>query len=1331
MTRVRADVGAEAFPNIDRRAVDVAAAMISTARAARQDRVALSTEELLRRAKLRSDFGAVSRAHPVDHEREVLRPTTVRAIVEVAGKLSNSGGHLLVVGPPGQGKSWVCQQVLNALSNSGWLTAEHYCYLGDADSERNERVLSQAVFGSLVGRLAAADPRLVLQHRPRFAADEEALEACLRRSLEAEPQRRVAVVVDGLDHITRVRSNAASGFDPSRGLAEDLAALDLPEGSVMVLLSQPGSHLDPLEQVGAKTVNIPGLRRDELALLAARLNVLPDPTESGHVLQPPLLEDADGIARFVDALEARTSGNALYATYLCHETLRRSDISVDPAATIRSLPQFDGSLKNYYDHLCQALDSEAGWVADVIALVNFAVTRAELRQIRPDAAHRVDAALALLAPVLVERATQGGVRVYHESFARYLRGAFDRDALALTALLGRIADWLQGKGLYADPRAFRSLLAVLAEAGNHRRVVELVDREFVARAVAAGFPSSAIVANLAIASSSAAALGEWSLIVRYVELARAAESYQSERFDSTLVDFADVAATLLGASTLAARLLDDDRLVMPARAGLQMCAAVDRLGATAPWKSYMVGHLRESKSDNTAYDEVSNQALALAWMRGRLRLATTSHGPFLEESVPATHGVSRADRRETDESGNAWDLEAPIDWDRLGSWIEQRRLPMPDVVSATIDICGIDGVIRLISSLDRRGEACLAFAERLATGPALGDAHGASPRLWAIAATAHGIPAGSLHRILRLGVDPALAQKSTQMTCERLLALTRQVQEPAVRFESGDISEWLDACSIAAHLDDRATRTAELAIVGEGWYRCWLRFVLALSRAEAAHHHRGTLAMQALRLLTDDVRPFVGDPRACDLYSLHVSIRDTITRAMQLLDDAQWASGLRVLKDVSDSITTTLFGGVGGPVPPDLVLRLAVEGATASRREAAEALVAQVVSTRSGRRYYSDLAEYRLFAARLALVAGKTERAAMLWREACAFLTAYGFHKDITIYELLDPLPVLIAADPARGRLRVQAVQGLCERVPLHTDRRETRHAWSRWWELLGKADPVAAIFLAVPALLRHCNDPNWLLDGALVNVWEEWHDRVDPLVSGAFRLTLASPLDGRDAIQIQRLAGESTTDRESVRRLMTLLLARADERPVAYSYSNSAELLARDDSTLSNLNRVAAAAEVPTVSSLMEGGTSTASSQPDVDSLSTVTTNSSSYAVEDCPFPPGMPGLTRAIRAWRRTPYDARSGESAVDRFANVIGYRLLELAADGRQHEAASSLRSLGESVGFGDRPGILRSVAEGLERHGETRFGGTGIRARVDEDAGPRRLADFWRPNGVRGS
>lgn len=1280
LTRTRAEVGAESFPNTERPAADVAGALLSAARAARQGLLLPSAQELLRRARLRSDFGAVSRAHPVDRTVEVSRRSAVEQLADAATKSAAVGGRLLIVGSPGHGKSWACQQLLDLLGEDDWLVAEHYCYLGDADGERLERVLAETVLGSLLDRLAAEDPRLVHDQRPRFAADEDALVAALRRSLQAEPDRRIALVVDGIDHITRVRARMGGSFDPSKSMAETLATLDLPPGVALIVLSQPGNHLAALQEAGAATVALSGLTRPELHVLAGRLHLVPSVDDAPGATTASL-EEEEAIAAFIDVLAERSSGNALYATYLCRETLRSVGAHIDPVSVVLDLPPFDGTLRGYYNHLYQSLGADADWVADIIALADFAVTRAELREIRPDAAHRVDAALELLAPVLIERATQGGVRIYHESFARYLRAPFQDDAVALTALLERLTTWLEAKGLLIDARAFKSLLPLLADAGDDERVMSLIDPEFVTKAVAAGFAASTIKANLATGVGAAARLGEWSMVIRCVELSRAAEAYQEERFDATLVSFADIPAALLGADTLAERLIDDDRTVMPARAGLQMCAAVDSLGATPPWRSYMDAYLREAENDNTSYGDASDQAVDLAWLRGRLRLSAAASGDMEAPS---------------DDEGFRPALFAPINWRRLTEWIDESGVSPRKVVAAVLDTRGWDGVAALIdSSLGPAADICIAVAETLAavSQPVSGLK---SPRELAVDVGRQGAPSGSMHRLLALGVEPSdLEPADIEEERERLLDLTREVQTRSARMEDGPIPTWLDACALAALRDPLGLSAAEALVAGDGWFPCWLRFAIGLARADAAAPaERGSVALEALQLLTGDLRPFAGDPRACDLFSLHAVIAETIARALGMLDDDQWRSGLSILREVSNSITTTMFGELGGPVPPDLVLRLAVEGATPARREAAEALVREELAQGSGRRFYSDIAEYRLHAARLALAGEDRQRAKELWHEACVFLTAYGWHKDITIYEVLDPFPALIEANPSSARRRLAELQALCERVPLHTDLKETRGAWSRWWSLLAKADPVGAAHLAAPQLFIECNDPNWLLNEALEDLWREWHEQVDPLIGGALRLALDTPLEKADAAQLERLAG-NTAD-SAIRRLFIWLLARADERPVSYSFSNSAELLERDDEKVAAINAVAAEAELPEVGALRE-------TRPLEDKSDRGRDRSAKSVTEDLVtgFSPGFQGLAKAIRTWHRRPYDTRAADWHAERFANAIGYRLIGLLEAGRADDATAAIRSLANGLGLGEQTAILRSIAEGLERHGEKRL------------------------------
>src|SRR5438067_6310677 len=103
--------------------------MIRAVRAARQGRAEVTSAELLRRTALRQDFGAVARVNPVQPALEVPRQESVALMVDAATAGATAGAPVVVVGPPGQGKTWACQQLIDQLTKGGWLVAEHYCYL--------------------------------------------------------------------------------------------------------------------------------------------------------------------------------------------------------------------------------------------------------------------------------------------------------------------------------------------------------------------------------------------------------------------------------------------------------------------------------------------------------------------------------------------------------------------------------------------------------------------------------------------------------------------------------------------------------------------------------------------------------------------------------------------------------------------------------------------------------------------------------------------------------------------------------------------------------------------------------------------------------------------------------------------------------------------------------------------------------------------------------------------------------------------------------------------------------------------------------------------------
>lgn len=1292
LRRVREDVGAGMFPNVGRSAVDVAAAIIDVAQSAREGRLEVTASDILQRAQLRCDFGAVSCSHPVDRSLEVTRNTAVRSLADLAAETAESGGAVLVTGPPGQGKSWLCQQVLEGLGDSGWLTAEHYCYLGAADHERTERVLADTVFGSLINRIEQADERPVGYLRPRFASDEDALIECVARSVELEPDRKVAIVVDGIDHVTRVQRRH-DGSDPSLRLAKRLAALAMPPNSVLIVLSQPGPHLGPLEESGAQTVRVGGLDRAETEMLAARLHLIPPPGDAGGA-EAPLVQDAEEAAEMVDALVARSGGNALYATYLCREAIRRNITVAAPAAVVLDLPPFDEMLQGYYDHLRKPLDDEGAQVADIVALLDFAVSRDELRSMLPDAAHRVDGALDMLAPVLSERAA-GGIRVYHESFARHLCGAFQHDDAARCALVTRVTDWLKSLGFFADARAFRHLIPLLGDAGSDREAADIVESDFVARSVAAGFTTSEIIGNLAAAAGCAARVGDWPVVIRCVELSRAALTYQTETLDPLLADHVDVLIAVLGPDVLAERLVHDDRPAMQISTGLRMCAAVDAAGAVAPWRHYLEVYC-PSGSEDPEYSGGSSLEAEVAWLRGWLRLAA----PAEEPAPSAGHALDDLGRTPDGENGPILDpahLGAPIEWHRVARFVEEQRLPAWGVVEPAYDTHGASGLVRLVDLLGRPAEMCLAVAELVATDETVSDLGDA--RSWALEAVEGGIPPGALHAALSLGVGlPEAPRFPAQGSLERLCGLAREVQEEAIRWESEPLDAWLDECTAAAQQDPLALNAAEALIEGRGWYRCWLRFTIGLARAEAAAtEDREPLAMEALSQLESDLDPFSGRPRSCDLYEIRHTIQDTIWRAVELTDE-QWTEAIRLVSRVSNALTVTLQGSIGGPVPPAFVLGLAVAGVTADtthRRALAAELLQAETSQYSATRHYPDLAEYRLLEARLAAAAGDTDEAHRQWHEACRLITAYGRRKDITIYELLDPLEMLIKADRVRGRTCLASAQPLCERVLRHTDGKETSHAPQHWWGLLAQADPAALARLAAPQLLRDCNLPNPDLHQALTDMWRSWHTRADPLLAGALRLTLDTPVGPGDVEELELLA-DSAPAGGAENGLMAWMLARADERPASYTYPEVSNIDARDRELVAGLNSVAEANGLPPVTPVSGAlARPTAPSRSPSDDL----TPDHGPSIEDLPLmPDGEAGLAKAISAWRARPYRPDGTCWDIAEFAKEISERVTGLGEAGRFPDGVHYLRLLADASWSDEGARLLQEVAGCLDQRGD---------------------------------
>ncbi|GAA3305875.1 hypothetical protein [Glutamicibacter nicotianae] len=1374
--RLRTEVGVGEYPNENRRPEDVAASLVAAAAKARASHEPLTRVELLRVLSLRTDYGSVTRRSPAVPEQQVERDGAVESLRAAIEAAALAGGHVIAQAPPGQGKSWVADQLRSSLSNDGWTVAEHYCFLNDSEEERDDRVASERIFGSLMERVAFAHPDLASEQRPIFSADEQTL-MHLVSAVARQAGHSVALIVDGLDHVTRVRGTKPGAMSASYALAAQIAALEPPSGCTVVVLSQPGEHLAPLIGAGAVTVPIPPMDVDEIGGLVGRLGLFGEaegrakgdaglsepvggctvvgrsPMDSfvskgeeksegdvGGAVLVPAQSTASERMRLVEAIYRRSGGNPLYATYLARELMRPDRATLDmtsgsPSEVLETIPPYDGDLEHYYTYLAELLDDSGQAAADTLTLVDFPLTEEELSTIQPSQGHRISKALRVLEPVL--RSSPRGFAVYHESFARFLRRELDAAPEALSARIDAVVVWMNSLGLFDDGRAFVSMLPLLAAARRYQDVLFIVDRSFAAQAVGAGFPPSAIRANLSVAIRCAQRIGDWPAVVRSLELMRGVETYEHERLADLDVRFLDVRLALFGGQQLADRMLRDGLITMPAEAGLLLCAELDRAGFAPPWRQYLHAWRDQGEGDDHRDDDAVDAAL----LRGQLRLQS------IEGALERAAIRDRNQTGETDRTDEQSDLEQLLaigqEWCDENPSLGRCRV----VVEIVSEILGIDAAVAMVENVEAKGAFLLALAEHVealdndADIASYGSAVG-----WATQALEAGLPPGCLHRACELGAEirpgglsargpnagAAVATAIADADQQALLAAADAALEHHSLRNCELFLDALERCGTQPIALDAVIAT----LAGEGWYRCWLRFCVDLVRAEACTtDETSSRAMEALTRLTEDARPFKGRPRAVDLYQEMDIIWSTVARAVRLLDTDDWTGGIELLLDVGRRITRSVDGEMGVPFPPDRVLSLGFETLPDEHAEFLSEQIRREIEL-SSKRFYSDIAEFHLLDAlvqlRRADIAAErsdapgadveareaTNEAKRAWSAACDSLLGYGWHKDITVFEVLDPLESLIEIDQVRGLKRLADAFDLAYGAWQHSDGRETRHAPLRCWALLAEADPVAHAENSLEhGLASRGKGTHW--EEMRQDLWTSHALSADPVLAVLASATL--PAAPRAAIYeevLRRFAAEQPElgNMALLDEVLQRALTRGDEitSPSDVRESTAYEAIIASFNEMSTERGLRRLGEPVTDSARGPASreTSTSDLRPDPSLSQSSSIINPTLEREDQAAvaaalgevdglaksaPAGAVGVAILTRAWRRRGVDAGRGTNrtvVVDAYADAIGARLKDILKDGRSAEVSTVLEALSEVASPYDPHMLLVRIGDAFE-------------------------------------
>ena len=1223
-------IGVGIFPNEDLQVVDVAANLVNFATFARAGQRIVKPSDIIQRLRLRTDYGRIAQQFPVNSSLLVQQSSIEDALKQFA----TSNSKCVVVGEPGAGKSWLLTQLTNRINQQKGVAIRHYCYLEPTDRDIQRRITSRVMFGNLIAELLEVRPDLNAGSSPRYAATAEAFESLLSHT---DDDDHIYIVVDGIDHISRVFHQSQSVAAEDIDIVEQLALLKLPPNVHLVIGSQPGPHLSPLQSPD-NLFPLPGWQADDVESLAEKLGLLEALASNGH---------DDQTATVVQKIADRSEGNPLYATFMVREVVTRTKNgeAVDIPSLIDEIPSRMGDLGRYYDYLFQRIEGHhAVSVAETLALLDFGVSRSDLGEIYPAEAHRLSGALPVLSPILEQASAQGGFRIYHESFRRFVVEKLVAQEASISSRLEPVCNWLEQKGFLSDSRAYRFLLPTLRRANRDQEILNRLSPSFMQDSLSNGQPSAAIALNLVVGAEVAARIQNWVVLARINELQRANSTYISERLTDVAM-YGKAFAALHGAAALNERLLFEGRPTFEREAGLLLCDVCDRAGVVPPWREYF----RLSPSSET--DSFSQTQVTLAWFRGWTRL----------------RGIDAA-------------VEVLLDWAR----------DFPN------DTAVLFGAVEILRSLGGEGIPTqllgtnvpakfreILLTEALHYAKRIGDQAGAATQAKALLSITSNLSTSAL--AIKAGADASTLSTPPLPSSYEFGNL--HMGETNVR-----LANWAASLTIALRRGESVASERERA-QGDGWYRYWLQYVIAIAEAEALSQQdrkAGKLAaLAAFDLLIEDTRPFVGDPRACDLYSVHSNIFDSIRDGLLLLDldPTAFQAVLPKLVKITDGTTTSFQNEESGPLDTEALFNLLSEfvESPALTGIILPVLEAQRAERTENRGYYTALAVQELHLCHILAGLSRLSEAESHWSRACSFLAAYGHRKDVTLLELLTgQIEIAKREGPAASDL-IARTQPLIAELVAHTDGKGTQHFPVDWFEGLVTARPIQAALLLAQRLAGAHGRVDWRLEEGLEALLMTLKDSGDPLLlsllwSSYFDESLSSTIPAR---------------------LETLIRLRQQHPEMADEfYRRFAAEVEGDSPTFDpkDLERVLDAARVSDNSVAMITGVF-ATPQEERPSQSW---RSAQSIQEQFSFPT----FTRSA-----TPFEllaqvrkAALGEDvSVDAFVNSLGFRLVELVeTTNNSNEVEVLLKQIAKEHRYtfkADR--VYPALAEGFERFGLNRL------------------------------
>lgn len=503
-------LGIGQYPNDDVYIPDFLVRLAELAGKCRSASKEIAVKEILNVLRIKTNFGEIEQKFQIDPNKNVVSDSVnQKFLTQIIQNKKN-----LLIGEPGAGKSWFLTNFIEYLESKNIAVIRHYCFTSIEDDLSEQRVLSDVFFGNLIASITKKNPNIKNVKENLLASNLKELNILL-----SQVKNSLVIVIDGLDHIERTLRASSSLSQVKTRIINYISQIQINPNITIVLGSQLVTETqDLIDKNGFIKIDLPSWEIEDIKKLMVKFNV--NDIQLDHELLSTLLS-------------CKSQGNPLYLTYILKTIGSISHVSKE---IIDNLPPYDFNLHSYYEHLSSQLESNT--TSEILACLDFNVTRAELKEIIP-IKHHFNKEINILSPVISENSSRGGIRLYHDSFRRFniekLKNIAD-----LNDIYELIISWLLKQGFFTNAKSYRNLLSYLFKVKKYKEIVEYADKNFLNNSLFHGQSESAIKNNIEKFVSTAGILQDWSLFIYINELNRTISSTNSEDNHSQFIENFDL-----------------------------------------------------------------------------------------------------------------------------------------------------------------------------------------------------------------------------------------------------------------------------------------------------------------------------------------------------------------------------------------------------------------------------------------------------------------------------------------------------------------------------------------------------------------------------------------------------------------------------------------------------------------------------------------------------------------------------------------------------------------------------------------------------------------------